>query len=518
MNRCFSWLLSFLILYFIFDPAGAAAAPREVTLFPNTAKITDVSSVTLQSAGGETFRTVVVLPGQTSPDSLTAMLPSGSPLRIEDQSWRQITRQDDPRIAELRRQILNLKTERNGIFAGIQALDAQIQFWQAQAKAKAKTVEEADAISTLLAMNVKKAYQEKLALEPELQKADIKIKEFQEELNRMIGQKESLWEVTFLFSGPAPRETSLTLTYSLNGCGWTPLYRLDARPRDGLILFAWEAEIWQSSGIDWNQVETNLATLPPRSAIAAPALPPWIIQPRPEIRFKGRQKADALEAPAAGAMLLSETREIEPSEVRKSTYSVWSLGKRNIPAGTRQRMKVREETWSADFVHILRPSLTSQAFVRASVKPPEPKEIPSGQAIFQIDGAVLAKRPLSFAGQEGTFSFGVDPLVTADAILLSRKSGEKGFIADKQTHEWVWRFDLRNARNSAVRIRMEDPLPQVRDERIRLFFKYEPEPSEKTTDTLVWLLDLPAGQKHSLSSTVRIEAPKEMDLDLGWRR
>ncbi len=222
--------------------------------------------------------------------------------------------------------------------------------------------------------------------------------------------------------------------------------------------------------------------------------------------------------PRPREMMLSDAGQAVPHEVRKSTYSVWKLGKRNIPAGTRQRIRVREEYWPADFVHLLRPGLTSQVFVQATVKTSETREIPPGQATFLIDGAVLAKRPFSFAGKEGTFPFGVDPLVTAEAILLSRKSGEKGFIADRQTHEWVWRFDVSNTRDSAVRIRLEDSLPQLRDEKIRLFLKLEPEPSEKTVDTLIWLMEVPSGQKISISNTTRIEAPKEMDIDLGWRR
>jgi len=518
MKTPFRWLLSFMIMYLALNPASASAVPSEATLFPDSARIVDVSRVQLLPSGGDTFKAVVTLPGQTVPDSLSAALPSGSPLRIVDQSWRQISRQEDSRIADLRKQIQNLKTEKIGIVAGLQALDVQIQFWQAQAKGRAKTIEEAGALSALLAKNVKKAFQEKLALEPDLQKTDSRIKELQEELNRITGQKESLWEITFLIGGPAARECTLTLIYSLTGCGWNPLYRLEARPRDGTIVFDWEAEIWQSSGIDWKQVETNLATLPPRSAISPPSLPPWIIRPRQIIPMKGRAKADLLETPAAGAMMLSAAPEAEPLETRKTTFSLWNLGKRNIPAGARQRIKVRAEIWPALFVHLLRPSLSPQAFVQASVKLPEAREIPPGQATFLIDGAVLGKRPFSFAGDEGTFSFGVDPLVAAEAILLSRKAGERGFITDKQTHEWVLRFDLRNARDSTIRVRMEDPLPQARDERIKLTLQFAPEPSEKTADSLIWLMEIPTGQTKSITSTIRIEAPKEMDLDLGWRR
>lgn len=517
MKTCFSVVLSFLLLLPVFDSAGEAA-PRKATLFPNMAKVEDVARVALQPSGDHTFRAVITLPAQTVPDSLTMILPADSPLRIDDQNWRAITRQDDTRIAELRRQIQNFKTERNGVFSGIQALEAQVQFWQAQAKMKTKTVDEAGAFAALLTVKVKKALQEKLALEPELEKADKKLKELQEELNRITGQKETLWEVTFLLRGPPAREAILTLTYSLTGCGWTPLYRLEALPRTGTILFDWEADIWQSSGIDWNQVEIYLATLPPRSSLAPPDLPSWIIRPRPETHLKGKPKADLREAPAPRAMMLVEAQETAPLEIRQSTYSLWNLGKRNIPAGSRQRMKVRAETWPADFAHLLRPGLTSQAFIQAFVKLEEAKDVPSGNAAFLIDGALLGKRPFSFSGKEGNFFFGVDPLVTAETTLLSRKSGETGFIADRQTHEWVWRFIIRNARDAAVRVRMEDPLPQVRDERIKVFLKPEPEPAEKTSQAMLWKLEIPAGQTQSVLSTILLEAPKEMDLDLGWRR
>ncbi len=352
----FRWLLLSLIMYAVLDPACAAAAPAEATLFPDSARIVDVSRVQLLPAGAETLKAVVILPGQTVPDSLSASLPSGSSLRIVDQSWRQLGRQDDSRIADLRKQIQNVKTEKIGILARIQALDAQIQFWQSQAKGRSKTIDEAAALSSLLAKNVQNAVQEKLSLEPDLQKTDSRIRE--------------------------------------------------------------------------------------------------------------------------------------------------------LPA----------ETWPALFVHLLRPSLSAQGYVQASIKLPEAREMPPGQATFLIDGAVLGRRPFSFAGDEGTFSFGVDPLVTAKAILISRKAGEKGFIDDKQTHESVLRFDLRNGRDSAIRVRVEDPLPQARDERIGLTKKLEPEPSQTTADSLIWLMEIPACQTKSIAVTTRIEVPKEMDLDLGWRR
>ena len=91
-------------------------------------------------------------------------------------------------------------------------------------------------------------------------------------------------------------------------------------------------------------------------------------------------------------------------------------------------------------------------------------------------------------------------------------------IVDRQTQEWTWRTEIRNAGTSAIRVRLEEPLPQPRDERIRITFQSEPEASDKTPSEMIWRMEIPEGQKRSLVTTIRLEAPREMDLDLGWRR
>jgi hypothetical protein len=207
-----------------------------------------------------------------------------------------------------------------------------------------------------------------------------------------------------------------------------------------------------------------------------------------------------------------------PREVRQSTYSQWELGKITLPAGARQRVKVQEETWPADFVHLIRPSLSGKAFVRGALQFAEARDIPSGQGIFMIDGAILGKRLFAFAGKEGSIFFGEDPFVCAKVELLTKQSGEKTFLADKQTYTWGWRTDIENRRKTAVKVRIEESSPRSRDERIKLALKNVPEVSEENNAIWIWNLELPAGQNKSILTTVNMEAPKEMDIDLGWRK
>ena len=66
-------------------------------------------------------------------------------------------------------------------------------------------------------------------------------------------------------------------------------------------------------------------------------------------------------------------------------------------------------------------------------------------------------------------------------------------------------------------LRIEEPVPQARDERIKLNFRQNPEPAEKDHVQFVWLLDVPAGQKKTIQNNIELEAPGDMNLDFGWR-
>jgi hypothetical protein len=83
---------------------------------------------------------------------------------------------------------------------------------------------------------------------------------------------------------------------------------------------------------------------------------------------------------------------------------------------------------------------------------------------------------------------------------------------------WQWLIEAKNSSNADIKLRIEEPCPQARDERIHLTFRPSPEPIEKDHEKFVWLIDLASQQKKTIQNTIELEAPKDMDLDMGWRR
>jgi len=516
-KKYFSFLVLISFLFLFSSPVHAVV--KEVTLFPNSARVMETARLHPQCSGNEKCRASIILPPQSDPASLVVTLPAAGRTKIDDIQLKAVPRRDEAQISELRKQIGKLKNDRQELQAKMQALDVQLQFWQMQTKAKTKTVADADNLSAAIGRNVKKSSSGKFAVAADMEKLDKQLKELQDALDKAAGSKETAWEAALTFSGSG-KEIVLSYNYNLGGCGWLPLYRIEALPAQNRVSFSWEAQLWQSAGEDWKQVQINLATLQPAATVMPPDLPDWIIKKRPRPVYKSMRK-DIPEAPAMEQSTLAvgdERREAAVEESVRTTYSMWSIGRKDLPAGAGQRLKIKEENWPADFLFLARPSLGQQAFVRAQVKLAGPADIPAGEALFLIDGAVLGKRNFSLAGDEGTLYFGTSPLISVTSSTLENKSGATTVFQDKQTQLWQWLIEAKNLSGSNIKLRIEEPVPQARDKRIRLNFKQNPAPLEKDHSKFVWIVDVPARQKTTISNTIELEAPKDMDLDLGWRR
>lgn len=512
-----------LLIFFIFLNSNFSyAAVREATFFPNAAQITESVKINPQCSGKDKCRAAILLPPQADPESFRVSIPPGNRFKIDDVQIKSITRRDEARIAELRKQIEKLKIDRKELQARMQALDAQLQFWQMQTKTNPKNLTDADNLVTAIGKNVKKTSQDKFAVENDMEKTDKQLKELQDDLNRATGSKETAWEAVLTFSTASLAEITFSYTYNMGECGWRPLYRIEALPGENKVDFSWEAELWQSSGFDWKQAQINLATLQPSVTVAPPDLPEWIIKKRTRRIYKSLRE----EAIMPRASMEKKSLDIEedqdqnaaPEETHRTTYSVWSIGKKDIPAGQRQRVRIKEEHWPADFFYLARPALSPQAFLCTQIKFANAVEIPPGEAVILIDGAILGKHNFQFNGTERTLFFGSSPLISVTSSTITDKAGAKTVFQNKQTQLWEWLIEAKNSGGNNVKLRIEEPVPQARDERIKLSFRQNPAPTEKGHEKFVWIIALPARQKTTISNIIEMEAPKDLDLDLGWRR
>jgi len=61
---------------------------------------------------------------------------------------------------------------------------------------------------------------------------------------------------------------------------------------------------------------------------------------------------------------------------------------------------------------------------------------------------------------------------------------KKQIFQDKQTKNRQWLIEAKNSGSADIKLRIEEPVPQARDKRIKLNFRQNPEPVEKITANL----------------------------------
>jgi hypothetical protein len=92
-------------------PVCSLATVKEVTLFPNSTKISETAKINPQCNKGR-CKTLITLPAQADAESLVVSLPPESRVKIEDVQAKAVQVQDEARIAELRKQIAGLENEK----------------------------------------------------------------------------------------------------------------------------------------------------------------------------------------------------------------------------------------------------------------------------------------------------------------------------------------------------------------------------------------------------------------------
>jgi hypothetical protein len=347
--------------------------------------------------------------------------------------------------------------------------------------------------------------------------------------------------VTVPFNGSATDASEVIVRYSYAMPGSSALqYRLGAFPDRGEIVVAQDVSLTQRSGFAWADVEVFVSTIRRDRTLEPTNIQPWYISLRenrpqpaspPPRQRAATQEVFAVmgEAPAETSIAEARVQGLTPAPVveERGTFRIWNLGKRRIEHKIPVTLVLASDTYEASFLYTLRPLNTPIGFLTASLSLPQALELPPGVARFSVDDAFIGSRQFSFNGTTGEIFFGSDPQVTAIVRDLQRTGGTQGFFSREQTLLWHWQITIRNTRNRAVAIVLEDPAPVVDDSAISIRATSTPRPENIVNATehggasiYRWQASLKPGELFVVDHKVEVSAPSSQDrvLDPGYRR
>lgn len=438
------------LLFFLFLNVHLAvpafAAPIEASFFSQGIWVKEILKLRVEKSEGMKKATFL-LPFQADPKSLRLGTLESPPVRIFDVSWREKEISPDETKGNLKQKIEERKKNLAQVMAQMKAVESQLLFWQTQAKGKAKNITEGVNTAIIIGKNIKKLALEKSALDGELAKLDGEIRELEKEWDRQKKNPERVWEITALWEGDAGREITFVYSYLLKEGGWKSIFRLEAFPAKEEMILTWEGEIFQPTREDWKNVSIRVLDSPFSLSLSPPPL-----------------------SPNAGG-------KSPPGEVL-----MWELGKRDLPAGKKERVKLKEERWPAEFIYLARPSATTEVFIQGTVKTPLPRNMKSEKALLLLDGTVVGKGELKFSGEGGSIFFGTDSAVKVTPVTMATDPPESKRL-----------IKLVNGKDHPIVLLVEEPLSGKKKEHA------DPPPSFTGDDRAVWRLNLKAREEKTIS-------------------
>ncbi|MFD2826566.1 mucoidy inhibitor MuiA family protein [Leeuwenhoekiella polynyae] len=109
----------------------------------------------------------------------------------------------------------------------------------------------------------------------DMQELDRKINDYRQQMNNLDdSRKEMRGEITVKLQSDRATSLNLELSYIIQNAGWFPLYDIRAESTASPIELNYKANVYQQSGIDWDNVKLVLSTGDPNTNNFKPDLQP----------------------------------------------------------------------------------------------------------------------------------------------------------------------------------------------------------------------------------------------------
>ncbi|MCU0443991.1 MAG: DUF4139 domain-containing protein [Microscillaceae bacterium] len=482
----------------------------QVTIYPQQARLSATQALSLKP--GDTTLVFSNIAPKIDTNSLQ-INPSGEltiqkmyyrlrPLNDKNQESQQKTLQDtltiyEDSIAQTNIMVLALQKEEDMLLANQTLTTAQ----------EALTADKLKEMSGFIKNRFIDIQKEKIKLNKQIQTltaSQEKIKQRWEKIKQNPQQMSS--EIVVHLSSPNVYNGSLEISYLVNDCGWQPVYEVKINT-DTLAQLTFKAQIWQNSGLAWQNVKLTISQNQPQTSKNRLNLRPRQadLASEPDSTQPNQTDTLAQQAEAQNLDISGETLEVEQPE--------WTLEKNLSLASNvyKQNIVVKNVDFKPEWAYAAFPQVAPQVY----------------QAILWR-GWQSAKLPLGTAKvyQQGKLKQALELLTTMDTILqiplqavakveMKRNLLKKTQTSDNQTVTEQWQYEIRlnNPQKDTLDLYINEVLPKVKNEKIKLTWQANNQAKlNKNMQILQWQIRLLPQSNQILQYEYSLAYPEKKKL------
>ncbi|OCG02298.1 DUF4139 domain-containing protein [Gilliamella sp. wkB112] len=489
----------------------------KVTLFLKGAELQGQAEVTL--AKGESEIVLTGIANGVNPDSITVGFGTDNNVKILSTSLQNDTEANKPENSDLQpllTQLKQLQQKYTSINIQYQAASETVVLLQGnRLEGLIKTTDMQNAVN-FIKTNLVSALNEQYTLQTELDNLKQQIDDCQQKIDQQQTATHSLNNaITVKVYADNDITLPVVVSYVITDAGWQPSYDVRVTDINSPLQLTYKANVYQKSGIDWQNVNFSLSTANPSEGITAPILSPWHIDMytsgKSSFFFsKSEKDYDGISAKISKSVNPASNTWINASGIDtrfevKLPYTIKTHTQDNV-------LILQDQQVEAKYHYISTPKLDSNVYLQAQITDWDKLSLLPGKSTVFFNGNYIGESYITTNGVKDTLnlSLGRDKNIFITRKRNLNETSKPTFFGDDISQKYAYTIDVKNSKSLPIDLVIYDQLPVIHNKAITLEdAKYDGADFNKETGLLTWKLSLQPSEVKNLNLRFKLTYPKD---------
>lgn len=365
-----------------------------------------------------------------------------------------------------------------------------------------------------------------------------KLKNYQNNANLNPKDQGPIHRITITLSAKEAVTGKFSISYLVSNAGWTPLYDLRSDVSTGKINLNYKAQVYQNTGMDWDDVRLNISTNNPYQNKTKPSLHPWYVDYnlyQQDIYNKNRNNVGT--AYSAPSVMQSKKDDLGYSDYEKSAEEVNAITSNQftqviqhmisaefridlpytIKSNNEQYMVlVKNADLDANFKYYTVPKLDNSVYLIAQLSKLDELQLVPAKANIFFDGSYIGETYIDPSSMEDTLtlSLGRDPNIIVKRTLLKKDCKER--IVNNQIEKtFAYSIEVKNFKSTTIDLIVQDQIPITQNTNITIEpIDIDKANLDKQKGILEWTFNLKTKESKKINFSYKVQYNKDSNLPL----
>jgi uncharacterized protein (TIGR02231 family) len=370
----------------------------------------------------------------------------------------------------------------------------------------------------------------------------VDLRNYQNNANLKNKPKGPVHRITVTLKSNESVNGRLNVSYLVSNAGWTPMYDLRSEITSGKVNLNYKAQVFQSTGIDWEDVPLTISTNNPYQNKTKPELHPWYVDfyrynSYQDTRSGGsknksslQKKAEAYGYATPATTANTESVDMEEAEldavysdqfVQVVDHMISAEFRIDLPytikSNNQQHMVlVKNVDLNADYKYYTVPKYDKSVYLVAQLSKLDELQLVPAKANIFFDGSYIGETYLDPTTMDDTLnlSLGKDPNIIVKRTLLKKESKDK-VVGTKKERTYAYSIEVKSLKSSAIDLVVQDQIPITQNAEIEI---EATELSKGTLDSrtgiIEWSFTLKGKGKKDLIMKYKVKHDKDKNVVL----